>query len=99
MKTIVIKLLLISFLISCTEENADVNQLIFNDFQTSLQEEMDYNSIIKTFGEPVKDIGSGIHIYVYELTDSTEIWIGYTDYIVYAKHVDQDQNILHTLYE
>ena len=44
MKTIVIKLLLISFLISCTEENADVNQLIFNDFQTSLQEEMEHPS-------------------------------------------------------
>ena len=99
MKAIVIKLLLISLLISCTKENTDNKNLTFNDFQSSLQDDMDYDAIVETFGEPEKDIGSGIHIYVYVLTDSTEIWIGYTDYILYSKHVDQDQNILHTLYK
>lgn len=59
---------------------------------------MKYESIVPIFGKPDRDIGSGIHVYVYELKDSTEVWIGYLDMILYARHVDKDQNILHTLF-
>ncbi len=48
---------------------------------------------------PHNDIGSGIHIYVYELDDSTQVWIGYTDHIWYIQHVDSDGNILENLIE
>jgi hypothetical protein len=58
---------------------------------------MDYTSFVDFFGEPTKDIGSGIHIYVYKLTDSTEIWIGYVDNILYAHHVDKNQQLLNTI--
>ena len=49
------------------------------------------------FGQPDKDLGSGIHIYVYKLDDATEVWVGMTDKIVYAYHVDQNQNLLKVL--
>jgi hypothetical protein len=32
--------------------------------------------IVSVVGKPDKDIGSGIYIFVYELEDSTEVWIG-----------------------
>lgn len=58
---------------------------------------MSYNLIVSKFGEPSKDIGSGIHIYVYQLTDSTEIWIGYTDKIIYARHMYKNHQIIKTI--
>ena len=84
-------------LMSCSDEEIHTKDTCLTNFQIFLTADMDYTSIVETFGEPDKDIGSGIHIYVYELEDDTEIWIGYTDQILYARHVDQDQNILHTL--
>ncbi len=98
MKAIVVSLLLISLLISCSKENANDKRLTFDDFQTSLTVDMDYDAIVEAFGEPDKDVGSGIHIYVYILTDLTEIWIGYTDHIIYAKHVDQNQKVLYNFF-
>ena len=67
------------------------------DFRNTLNESQDIETIFFKFGEPHRDIGSGIHIYVYELNDSTEIWIGYADHIVYVRHVDSDGNILEQL--
>ena len=95
----IVSLVFFSLLVSCTDEATITEQLTFSDFETSLKDDMDYDAIVETFGEPVKDMGSGIHIYLYTLNDSTEIWIGYADAIVYANHVDQDQNILHTFLE
>ena len=70
-----------------------------DDFRETLSKSNDIGTIFSKFGEPHKDIGSGIHIYVYELEDSTQVWIGYTDQILYARHVDSDGNILEKLYE
>jgi hypothetical protein len=67
------------------------------DFRNTLNESQDIETIFFKFGEPHRDIGSGIHIYVYELNDSTEIWIGYTDRILSVKHMDSDGNILEQL--
>jgi hypothetical protein len=94
MRIISITILLISILTSCDN---DEKQLTYYDFKASLDPEMDYKAIVREFGEPHEDIGSGIHIYVYELNDSTQIIIGYSDQILYARHVDKDLNVLHTL--
>ncbi len=68
-----------------------------DDFRNTLNESQDIETIFFKFGDPHDDIGSGIHIYVYELNDSTQIWIGYADHILYVQHVDSDRNILEQL--
>jgi len=70
-----------------------------DDFRNTLNESQDIETIFLKFGDPHRDIGSGIHIYVYELNDLTEIWIGYTDRILYVQHVDSDGNLLEQLFE
>ncbi len=44
--------------------------------------------VIQSLGEPDQDAGSGIHIYVYRLSDGSEIWIGTPDAseIWYVRH-------------
>ena len=71
--------------------------MTYDDFKNHLTAEMKYEEIVTTFGKPVNDIGSGIHIYVYKLKDLTEVWIGYAAVIMYAKHIDGNQNELHVL--
>lgn len=86
----------ISLAVSCSKaENSDKDS--FQYFQTHLKPDMKYDAIVDQFGTPNGDIGSGIHIYVYNLSDGTSIRIGYTDKILYARHVDANDNILHTL--
>lgn len=97
-----ILILLVGLLLAfaCTKpESIDKNNLTYHDFKAHLTAEMTYNHIVDTFGEPHEDIGSGIHIYVYELTDSTEIRIGYVDKILYAKHLNQNEQVLNILIE
>jgi len=69
-----------------------------DDFKDILSKPYDIDVIFSKFGEPHDDIGSGIHIYVYELNDMTEIWIGYVDDIWYVKHVDTNGNVLEDLF-
>jgi shikimate 5-dehydrogenase len=85
---------------SCSKENNSTKQgFTYSNFENNLKSDMNYNSIVAKFGEPSNDIGSGIHIYVYQLIDSTEIWIGYADKIIYARHMDKNQQILNTIIE
>ena len=70
-----------------------------DDFKNVLSKPYDLDEIFSKFGEPHDDIGSGIHIYVYNLNDSTEIWIGYVDDIWYVKHVDSKGILIEELYE
>jgi hypothetical protein len=58
---------------------------------------MTYNSLIASFGEPYDSAGSGIKIYIYQLSDSSELWIGYTDKLIYAKHMDKNHHIISTI--
>lgn len=93
---------LLSLLIfmACSYEHSTIDNeraLTYDDFKNNLKSDMSYNSITAKFGTPSKDIGSGIHIYVYELTDSSKVWIGYTDKIIYAKHIGIDQVALEDL--
>lgn len=95
-RMILIALMLIMTSMACSKEGVDIAELTYQDF-THLKPEMKYATIVEQFGEPDKDAGSGIHIYVYELTDGTEIWIGYTDAILYARHMDSYQKVLHVI--
>jgi hypothetical protein len=71
--------------------------LTYDYFKDNLKPDMTYDSIVAKFGEPSNDIGSGIHIYVYQLIDSTEIWIGYTDKIIYERHMDKNHQIIENI--
>ncbi len=84
-----------------TASSSNVNKIIptLDDFKNTLSEPFDIDVIFSKFGEPHDDIGSGIQIFVYELNDSTEIWIGYVDQILYVKYVDLDGNVLEELFE
>ena len=67
------------------------------EFKTILHESSDIDFIFSKFGKPHDDIGSGIHIYVYELNDSSEAWIGYADEVLYVNHVDSKGNLIEEL--
>jgi hypothetical protein len=82
---------------SCTKDKVEVDHRAYEYFNANLKATMNFTEIKSIFGDPNSDIGSGIHIYVYKLSDSTEIWIGYTDHILYARHLDVNQQLLHTL--
>ena len=69
-----------------------------DDFKNILSKPYDINDIFSKFGEPHDDVGSGIHIYVYDLNDLTEVWIGYVDDILYVKHVDANGSVLEDLF-
>lgn len=83
--------------------SAELNEceslLTLNEFTKILSETQDIESIFEQLGKYHDDIGSGIHIYVYYLNDETQIWIGYTDEIIYVKHMDAVGNLIDILYE
>lgn len=87
----IIRLLLLVTLLTltaCANDEGQIPKPTLEDFQTHLKADMDYKTLVSKFGEPAKDVGSGIHIFVYLLPDSTEVWIGYVDTILYARQVD-----------
>lgn len=96
MKGILTSAIILLGLFSCqSEEPVDRTTIIY--FEEHLTADMSFNSLLSRFGEPSDDRGSGIHIYVYPLSDGTQIWIGFTDKILYANHVDAQQNVLSVL--
>ncbi len=98
MKKLILSILLLAvIIISCSKNNSADTKDTFDYFNTHLTTNMVYADLVNKFGEPDVDIGSGIHIYVYRLSDSTAIIIGYTDKILYAKHVDSNQQVLHII--
>lgn len=103
MKTKIVFIFTLFLLMACSQEERLITNNVpgqkngtytFSDFRNYLKADMDYNTFTAKFGPPSQDIGSGIHIYVYNLADSTEILIGYTNKIIYARHVDKARNIL-----
>jgi hypothetical protein len=87
----------IVFLITSCSKDEEVNRNTIDYFSTHLQKEMTHSKLLAVFGEPDKDLGSGIHIYVYNLDDATEVWVGITDKILYANHVNKDRTLLKVL--
>jgi hypothetical protein len=66
-------------------------------FNYNLTADLKYDDLVNLFGQPDGDIGSGIHIYVYDLKDGTKVYIGYTDKIMYARHMDSNGQVLHAI--
>ncbi|MBK9391567.1 MAG: hypothetical protein IPN68_15810 [Bacteroidetes bacterium] len=96
-KSVVILSILL-LVISCNKENNLYSDgLTLSDFENHLVQNMTYESIVLKFGTPAADTGSGIHIYVYNLIDSTEVWIGYSDKILYVRQMDSNHFLLKTL--
>lgn len=96
-KNILFFLLLAAIAISCSKKNAGCGKDSFEYFNTHLTKAMTYAELVKIFEEPDEDIGSGIHVYVYQLCDATRIIIGFSDKIHYARHVDSNLQVLHTI--
>jgi hypothetical protein len=48
----------------------------FSDFEF-LKLGMSYDEVVKNVGEADQDIGSGVHLFVYELTDGTEVLLSF----------------------
>lgn len=95
MKIVPLLLIITSLtLAACSNDEGHILKPTLEDFRTHLKADMDYKALVSKFGDPSKDIGSGIHIYVYSLPDSTEVWIGYVDAILYARQVDAQGNEL-----
>jgi hypothetical protein len=83
--------------ISASCDESDTNRDSIEYFQCHLKSDMNYKKLTFIFGEPDSDIGSGIHIYVYNLDDGTKVYVGYTDKILYARHFDQNDQLLEEL--
>jgi hypothetical protein len=81
---------------SCLKNDSEKRN--FEYFNKHLKKDMKFIDIKQRFGEPDEDKGSGIHIYVYKMKDSSTIWIGYTDKILYARHMDGNQQVIHTIF-
>lgn len=69
-----------------------------DDFKNILSEPYDIDTIFSKFGKPHYDIGSGIHVYVYDLNDDTQMLIGYNGDILYITNLDLDGNVLEELF-
>lgn len=78
-------------------KNLDKGELTYLDFQNKLKLDMNYESMVSIFGSPSRDAGSGIHIYVYQLNDLSELWIGYASGILYARRMDKDRKFIENL--
>lgn len=94
MKTIFLNLILICLGIF----TINAQELTFDYFKYNLKKEMDNKTIVETFGQPDSDIGSGISIYVYNLSDSTSMFIGCTNIVLYANHYDKYGDLIHLLF-
>lgn len=94
MKTIILNLTLICLCFF----SINAQELTFDYFKSNLKKEMDNKTIVETFGQPDNDIGSGIYIYVYNLSDSTSMIIGCTNIVLYANHYDKYEDLVHLLF-
>ena len=89
--------ILIGFLSVCCHTDVEQQANTVGYFEQHLKADMNYGNLKSTFGEPANDIGSGIHIYQYNLQDGTKIHIGFVDKILYARHVDANDQLIKTL--
>jgi hypothetical protein len=90
-------IILIGFLSVCCDSEVEQQTNTIAYFEQHLKADMKYDNLKSTFGEPANDIGSGIHIYQYNLQDGTKIHIGFVDTILYARHLDANGQLIKTL--
>jgi hypothetical protein len=100
MKTFLL-LFILAFSISSCNKTDGLSKNNYEYFNAHLKPSMTYAGIVNEFGEPIGDLGSGIHIYYYNLDDASCILIGYTDHIMYARHMSScnlsSAQLLHTI--
>ena len=94
-KILLVLLLCTGLFISCKKDTAGNRTYAY--FAAHINKNMSDKIVIKTFGRPDDDVGSGLHIFIYTLTDGTTIDIGVTDHIHYSSHRDANGQILHVL--
>jgi hypothetical protein len=67
-------------LTSCNGNKAQTpiasNERKFSDFEF-LKLGMSYAEVVENIGESDRDIGSGVHLFVYELSDGTEVLLSF----------------------
>ncbi len=76
---------------SKSEGHVPTKKCTLENFQL-LKVGTDTKAVFREFGEPLKDIGSGIHIYQYKLDDGSMIWVGCVDKVMYVDHVKGKQH-------
>lgn len=81
---------------SC-DDDSDHDRDSIEHFRYHLKADMTYKSLVRAFGKPDDDLGSGIHIYIYNLSDGNKIQIGFTDKILYARLVDPNNYLIDVL--
>lgn len=80
--------------IAYAQPNITNNKRDYATFIQFIKPDMKYKDIVTFFGEPDKNIGSGVDIYVFNLSDSSKAIIGYSDKILYVEHVDKNKKIV-----
>jgi hypothetical protein len=98
-KLLVYSSLLLLLAASCNKKDDDKKQHdTMEYFMEHLEAGMSYEAMVSAFGQPDDDIGSGIHIYVYELSDGSSIYIGHDgNHLLYARHVNSAGQVLHNI--
>lgn len=94
-KALLLVFLFTGVVLSCKKDTA--HNRSYEYFAAHINKNMSDKTVIKTFGQPDDDVGSGLHIFIYKLTDGTTIDIGVTDFIHYSNHRDANGHILHVL--
>lgn len=84
----------VAIIILACDDDSKTNRNSVEYFKQHLHVDMKYDELKTRFGSPDNDLGSGIHIYVYNLDDGTKVVIGFTDKILYARHVASDDQLL-----
>lgn len=74
-----------------SEGHVPTKKCTLENFQL-LKPGTDVKTVFKEFGEPVRDIGSGIHIYEYKLGDDSIIRVGCVTKVFYVDHVQGKQS-------
>lgn len=100
MRNIILGILLTALLFTaCSKDTREepTDKETIEYFNYNLKADLKYDDLVNLFGAPDGDIGSGIHIYVYDLKDGSKVYIGYTDKIMYARHMSSSGQILHTI--
>lgn len=92
--------ILATVLVCYFKRDNETKSLDYAKFKTELKSDMKYKDIVNVFGEPNKDIGSGINIYVYDLADMTQVWVGYAnEKIMYARHMNANGAMIENIFD
>jgi hypothetical protein len=71
---------------SKSENHMPTKKCTLENFQL-LKVGTDVKTVFNDFGEPLRDIGSGIHIYEYKLSDDSIIRVGCVNKVFYVDHL------------